>query len=277
MSLLNVALRCGQCRGPLGIFILLARQTKKVATPSKKMLAAKARRKSKTKKSIYDSEKMTLADAVSVLRAVEVASPNSTYELVVKTDMKKGTAIPRGRMSLPREPKAMSKDRILVFAEGRHLEEAKKAGADIVGGPELCDGIIAGRHRATVFLCIPSLLRAITPKLGRYLGPKGLMPSERRGTVTDDVATYIRRLKGSSEWRGDKSGVIRTPIAKLHYPVDDVVKNVRYFMNVVKRATGNLQDGKEKGKKENANKPSTAITKVILSSAQGPGIQISDA
>ncbi|KAK7686630.1 hypothetical protein QCA50_010230 [Cerrena zonata] len=288
MSLLNFTLRCGQYRSALGALnpltrsfhsseIVMARQVKKVATPSKKMLAAKARRKAKGKKSVYDSEKMNLADAISVLRAVEVARPTTTYELVIKTEMKKGVTIPRGRMALPREPKNMSQDRILVFAEGRHLEEAKKAGADIVGGPELCDGIISGRHRATVFLCIPSLLRAITPKLGRFLGPKGLMPSERRGTVTDDVSTYIRRLKGSSEWKGDKSGVIRTPIAKMDYPVEDVVKNVRYFMNVVKRATGNIQDGAEKGRKENANKPSTAIQKVILSSAQGPGIQISDA
>ena len=75
------------------------------------------------------------------LQAVEVTSPNATYELVVRTEMKKGSTIPKGRYSLPREPKAKSKDKILVFAEGRIAEEAKKAGADIVGGPELVDGV----------------------------------------------------------------------------------------------------------------------------------------
>ncbi|KAI0081132.1 ribosomal protein L1 [Panus rudis PR-1116 ss-1] len=289
MSFLSFALRCGQCRStyalspaPIRLFhggqVLLARQAKKVAAPSKKMLAAKARRKAaKAKKSVYDSEKMTLEDAISVLRAVEVASPNSTYELVIKTEMKKGSVIPRGRFALPREPKPMSKDRVLVFAEGRQAEDAKKAGADIVGGPELADGVLSGRYNATVYLSTPGLLRAITPKLGRFLGPKGLMPSERRGTVTEDVAGYIRRLKGTAEWKGDKSGVIRTPIAKLHYPIEDVVKNVRYFLNVVKRATGVEKDPKEKTKKDAGSKPVNAITKVILSSRQGPGIQISDA
>lgn len=66
-----------------------------------------------------------------------------------------------------------------------------------------------------MYLCTPDLIRAISPRLGRILGPLGLMPSERRGTVTDDVASYIRRLQGTSEWKGDKVGAIRTPIAKV--------------------------------------------------------------
>lgn len=66
-----------------------------------------------------------------------------------------------------------------------------------------------------MFLCTPELLRAITPKLGRVLGPRGLMPSERRGTVTDDIAGYIRKLKGTTEWKGDKAGTIRAPIGKV--------------------------------------------------------------
>ena len=126
---------------------------------SKKQLAAKERKRAKkAPKNIYDSEKMTLADAVQVLRvrrvcvshrpcldvdrqAVEVASPNATYELVVKTEMGKGSTIPKGRFDLPRQTKEQSKDRILVFAEGRQAEEAKRAGADIVGGLELVEGV----------------------------------------------------------------------------------------------------------------------------------------
>jgi hypothetical protein len=72
---------------------------------------------------------------------VEVASPNATYELHVKTEIKNGVAIPKGRVSLPREAKPKSEDKILVFAEGRLAEEAKKAGAHIVGGPELIEGV----------------------------------------------------------------------------------------------------------------------------------------
>jgi len=291
MSLAALGLRCWQCHNPLRILqfplsrqfhsgpILLARQTKKLASPTKKQLAAKAKKKAaKAKKSIYDSEKMKLSDAIAVLRAVEVASPSATYEIVIKTEMGKGSAIPKGRYALPREPKSTSKDRILVFAEGRQADEAKAAGADIVGGPELVDGIISGRHQATLFLCSPALIRGITPKLGRFLGPRGLMPSERRGTVTDDITGYIRRLKGTSEWKGDKAGTIRAPIAKLDYPVEDVVKNIRYFLGVVKRATGNQRDSTaaSSDKKDASRKPVNSITKVMLSSRQGPGIQIAD-
>jgi len=219
----------------------------------------------------------TVFRPLSRIQAVEVAAPNSTYELVVKTEMTKGTTIPKGRFSLPREAKSQSRDRILVFAEGKIAEEARKAGADIVGGPELVDGVISGRHQASMFLCTPALIRAITPKLGRVLGPRGLMPSERRGTVTDNIVGYIRRLKDTSEWKGDKAGTIRAPIAKMHFPVEDVVKNVRYFLGVVKRATGNQRDPEaEADKKSTSKKPPTAITRVVLSSRQGPGIQISD-
>lgn len=95
--------------------------------------------------------------------------------------------------------------------------------------------VINGRHQATTILCTPDLIRAITPKLGRVLGPRGLMPSERRGTVTDDVAGYIRRLAGSGEWRADKEGTIRAPVGRVSASlVQPVTKLIRAF----KRCTG---------------------------------------
>jgi len=255
--------------------VLFARKERKIPTPSKKMLAAKARRRAlNAPKHIYDSEKLTLAEAIAILRAVEAASPHSTMELVIKTAMPKGTAIPKGRLNWPREAKPRTQDRILVFAEGRQAEEAKRAGAHIVGGLELVEGIISGRHHATTILCTPALIRAIAPKLGRFLGPRGLMPSERRGTVTDDFVGYIRRLQGSTEWKSDQAGTIRTAIAKVSWPIEDITENIRYFLGVVKKATGNQRDleAEAMGKV----KPTNALTRVILSSRQGPGIQIAD-
>lgn len=217
---------------------------------------------------------MPLQDAVAVLRAVEVARRNSTLELTVKAAMPKGTTIPKGRLTWPRETKTQSEERVLVFAEGRLADEAKRAGAHVVGGLELVDDIINGRHNPTTILCVPSLLRSITPKLGRLLGPKGLMPSERRGTVTEDIAGYIRRMQGSVEWKGDKDGTIRTAIAKATWPLEDITKNFRYFLSVVKKATGNSRDpeAEAKGKGRQVN----PLTRVVLSSSQGPGIQIAD-
>jgi ribosomal protein L1 len=79
--------------------------------------------------------------------------------------------------------------------------------------------VVSGKIQATTFLCAPDLIRTITPRLGRILGPRGLMPSDRRGTVTEDFAGYMRRLNSSEEWKGDKRGTIRMPIAKVRCPL----------------------------------------------------------
>lgn len=85
--------------------------------------------------------------ANNATQALEVGSPNAGYELVIKTALGNGTTIPKGRYSLPRETKKATNDKILVFAEGRVAEEARRAGADIVGGPELADGVRAPQYR----------------------------------------------------------------------------------------------------------------------------------
>ncbi|KIK70480.1 hypothetical protein GYMLUDRAFT_32503 [Collybiopsis luxurians FD-317 M1] len=254
-------------------FIVLARkQEKKIRTPSKKALAAKEKRRA-AKVALAQSkmEQLTLTDAISALRAVEVASPKAMYELYIKTELGNGVAVPKGRFKLPKEAKARPEEKVLVFAEGRQAEEAKKAGAHIVGGIELIDGILNNRIRATTYLCTTALIRAITPRLGRFLGQQGLMPSERRGTVTDDIAGYLERIQGTSEWKADKTGNIHMPIGSMHFTVDEIAKNFKHFMTSVKTATGNIQDNRQK----DAKKP-VVISAVKLSSTRGPGIRITD-
>jgi large subunit ribosomal protein L1 len=138
--------------------VALAKRVEKKKAPSKHQLALLAKRKAaKRGKDAYADEKMTLADAISVLRvrfpslraqrrsfvrqAVEVARPQSTYELVIRTAMSRGAPIPTGRINLPREAKPRKEYRILVFADGRQADEAKKAGAHVVGGLELVDAV----------------------------------------------------------------------------------------------------------------------------------------
>ncbi|KAF9015762.1 ribosomal protein L1-like protein [Cyathus striatus] len=259
---------------------LLARKQKTtIRVPSKQALASKARRKAAAAAAEdAKQQKLTLQEAIAVLRSVEVASPNCAYELFIKTDFGSGTTVPKGRVALPREPKSnKTEETVLVFAEGRLADEAKKAGAHIVGGVELIDGILDRRIRATTILCTPALVRAIVPKLGRFLGPLGLMPSERRGTVTENIAEYIRRMNESNEWRADRHGYIRLPIAMMDYPVHDVVANVKEFMTSVKKATGNTrEDDAARKNKVIGAKPKIPILKVMLSSRKGPGIRISD-
>jgi large subunit ribosomal protein L1 len=138
---------------------VLGARSKQPATKAQRAATAQK------KKSWYDSEKLSLLEAINVLRvskylvfavfnhltlhlqAVEVTSPNATYELTIKTAMGKGITIPKGRFSLPREAKSQSEDRILVFAEGQAAEDAKAAGADVVGGPELIDGVRASYNK----------------------------------------------------------------------------------------------------------------------------------
>ncbi|KAJ3869213.1 ribosomal protein L1-like protein [Lentinula novae-zelandiae] len=255
-------------------FVVQARDKKqsKIRTPSKKALAAKQKRRvAKAALKQGKLEQLSLLDAISTLRATEVASPKAMYELYVKTEMGSGVAVPKGRFKLPKEAKARAEETVLVFAEGRQAEEAKKAGAHIVGGIELIEGILNNRIRASTYLCTTSLIRAITPRLGRFLGQQGLMPSERRGTVTDDIAGYIERIQGTSEWKADKTGNIHMPIGSMHFSADEVVRNFRHFMASVKKATGNIKDNRQKETK----KP-VVISKVLLSSTRGPGIRIAD-
>ncbi|KAH6916650.1 50S ribosomal protein L1 [Coprinopsis sp. MPI-PUGE-AT-0042] len=259
--------------------VLLRRDPKsQIRVPSKKALAAKQKRKAAISQKEDDkAEKLPLLDAIQVLRAVEVTSPTALYELLVKTEVGNGLAVPKGRVSLPREAKKSSEERIVVFAEGKIAEEAKKAGADVVGGPELIEPILQNRIRPTTVLCTPALIRTITPRLGRFLGPLGLMPSERRGTVLEDMAGYLGKLRGTSEWRADKAGTIRIPIAAMNFPVTDVVNNIRTFMISVKKATGHIRDENERARaKGTGPKPVVPIRKVILSSRQGPGIRLAD-
>ncbi|KAJ6486213.1 ribosomal protein L1-like protein [Mycena vitilis] len=238
-------------------------------------MAAKMRRRAAKEAKLVDhSDDMTLDSAIAVLRAVEVARPRGAYELFVKMDLRGvGIAVPKGRINIPREPKPKPEDTILVFAEGERAEEAKRAGAQIVGGTELIEGILTNRLRASTILCTPALIRAITPKLGRFLGPMGLMPAERRGTVTDDIEGYIKRVKSSSEWKSDRAGNIRMPIARMDFPIADVVTNFRYVLDSIKRATGNV---KMRDPRDEAKRKVTPILKVTLSTRSAPGIPIID-
>ncbi|KAF7303025.1 hypothetical protein MKEN_01265500 [Mycena kentingensis (nom. inval.)] len=249
-------------------------------TPSKKSLAAKARRRAAKEAALVDhSDDMTLEAAIAVLRAVEVARPKGCFELFVKADLRSapgsggGVTVPKGRINIPYEPKPKAEDTIMVFAENKQAEEARRAGATIVGGTEMIEGVLSGRLRANTILCTPDLIKAITPRLGRFLGPMGLMPSTRRGTVTDDIEGYVKRVKGSTEWKADRAGNIRMPIGRMDFPTENVVKNFRFVLESIKRATGNV---KLRDPKEANQRKVIPIRKVTLSTRSSPGIPITD-
>ncbi|KZV82843.1 ribosomal protein L1 [Exidia glandulosa HHB12029] len=215
-----------------------ARAKQQAKQPKKKARKTVTTKKRKTKDT--GGERLPLQDAINVLRAVEITRPNSMFELVIKTELDRsagGVTIPKGRINLPREPKERKKDVILVFADGQKADDARKAGADYVGGTELIEDLLSGKLKPNIILATPALIKPITPRLGRFLGPKGLMPSPRRGTVTDDIRGYIVRTQKSNEWKADKGGVIRAPMGKIDYPSSDIVANVRTYVTAVVKAT----------------------------------------
>ncbi|KAJ7582456.1 ribosomal protein L1-like protein [Mycena floridula] len=222
-------------------------------------------------------DKLKFEEAVNVLRAVEVASPSATLELLIKTKLGTGITLPKGRFKLPRKPDTnkAKHEVICVFADGKQAAEAKAAGADIVGGMELVDDILSGKIKATSYLATKQFALDLAPKLGRFLGPLGLMPSERRGTAVDDLGTHIKRMGGTSEWKADKHGIVRLAFAKVNFTPEDVTRNFRYFMTNVKDATGNNKSAGHMSKKM-AAKPVTKILQVRLSSTRGPSILLSD-
>ncbi len=97
--------------------------------------------------------------------------------------------------------------------------------------------VLSGEITPTKVICTPALLPVITPKLARFLGPKGLMPSGKRGTVTDNITLAVKASRGALEWKGDKQGVVRVPIARISDSIQDLEQNIRLFIQGVREAT----------------------------------------
>jgi len=234
----------------------------------------------KTAKVATSADMMRLDEAMEVLRAVEVTRPWAAFELTIKTYLPRGSAIPQGRITFPRQPKPKTKEgQIVVFADGKKAEEAKQAGASVVGGLELVEQILSGKIKASTYLSTPAFISQVQRQLGRFLGPQGLMPSERRGTVTENIVGYLRNIDTSQQWKADKHGTIRTPVGKLSFPNADVKQNVKHFVEVVSNPSGKKPTTSVGGggsSRSNIGGSKATITKVILSSTQGPSIQLSD-
>jgi large subunit ribosomal protein L1 len=202
-----------------------------------------------------------LDEAIELLQGLPAAKFDETVEIAMHLgiDPKKGDQAVRGTISLP---KGIGKSlRVVVFAEGEQAEQAREAGADEVGAQELIDKIQGGWSDFDVAVAVPAMMRLVG-RLGRLLGPKGLMPSPKSGTVTDDVVTAVREFKaGKIEYRADAGGNIHAPVGRRSFPAEDLKANIEAFIERIRQA-----------------KPSSAkgryILKVSLSTTMGPGITL---
>lgn len=225
-----------------------------MAKQSKKMKAASA---------LVDRNKFyTVAEAVAILKKASGARKfDESFEVAMNLDIDPRQADQqiRGMTELPHGTGV--KLRVAVFAKDAKAEEARKAGADIVGADDLAEKVLKGEIDFDRCIATPDMM-ALLGRLGKVLGPKGLMPNPKLGTVTMDVAKAVASAKGGSvEFRAEKTGIVQAGVGKASFAEKALAENIVAFIDVIKRARPTGAKG-------------TYIKKITLSSTMGPGIKL---
>ncbi|OLL21783.1 54S ribosomal protein L1, mitochondrial [Neolecta irregularis DAH-3] len=204
---------------------------------------------------------LTVSEAARYLRAAEIGYPchSSAISLDVRLRTEKGVAPVRGSVKLPHS--IASKPKVCVFATGKHAQVALKAGADFVGGEELVEKVKGGFLDFDKCYAHPDMLSLLKP-LGKILGPKGLMPSAKRGTVTINLVHALRVAEGKIDFR-EKGGHVRMKIAKIDFRDSQIQENVQVIIE-------NVRAGQEKID----TKVNLGIEEISLTSTNGPGIPL---
>ncbi len=203
------------------------------------------------------------AEAVALLKSFETAKFPETVEVHIRTGLNVRHADQqlRGTLMLPHG--TGKEQRVAVFAEGEKAKEAEEAGADVVGSADLAKRVEEGFTDFDVAIATPDQMGNVG-RLGRILGPRGLMPNPKTGTVTTDVRSAVAETKaGKVEYRVDKTGVIHVPVGKVSFESDKILGNARVLLDAVVKA-----------------KPSTAkgkyVKKVNLAATMSPGVLLDE-
>lgn len=209
-------------------------------------------------------KKYTPLEAVAKVKEIAFANFDETVELTMwlGVDPRKADQLVRGTLVLPHGLGGKAKV-IVVIAQGEKIKEAEEAGADFAGGDELVDKIKGGWLDFDSVIATPDMMRVVG-QLGKVLGPRGLMPNPKTGTVTMDVKNAIEETKaGKVEYRVDKTGVIHTPVGKVSFDEGKLLENAKAIINAVIKA-----------------KPTTAkgryVKKVNLAATMSPGVLIDE-
>jgi large subunit ribosomal protein L1 len=203
----------------------------------------------------------SVKEAIDILKKCPSVKFDQTVEVSLKlgVDPRRSDQSVRGTVSLPNGTGKTMK--ILVFAKGDKVKEALAAGADYAGHEELFEKVSGGWTDFDAVIATPDMMRDVG-KLGKVLGPRGLMPTPKAGTVTTDIAKAVQELKGGKiEFKLDRHGVINNGVGKLSFDADKLVQNIQAFLTAIQRA-----------------KPASAkghyLRSLVISSTMGPGIKI---
>ena len=206
----------------------------------------------------------TIEEAIPLIQKVKFAKFDETVELAMRlgVDPKHADQMVRGTVVLPH---GLGKSkRVLAIAGTDKQKEASDAGADHVGGDELVEKILGGWLDFDAVVATPDMMRAVG-RLGKVLGPRGLMPNPKTGTVTSNVAQAIQEIKaGKVEFRVDKTGIIHVPVGKTSFPTENLVANTHALVDSVVRAKPPAAKGKY-------------LKSVTVSSTMGPGVTVDTA
>ena len=210
---------------------------------------------------VEESKIYDLTDALTIIQESSNSKFDETIDisLNLNIDPAQSDQSVRGMINLPN---GIGKDiRVAVFAKGEKIDEAKSAGADIVGSEELIEEISSGKIDFDRCISTPEMMPTVG-KLGQVLGPKGLMPNPKLGTVTNDIKSAVELAKsGSVEFRAEKSGIVHAGIGKVSFSKDALHQNILEFVNAVKKEKPNTAKG-------------SFLKKVSLSSSMGVGLNI---
>jgi len=223
---------------------------------------AKVGKRAKAINATVDRNKMySLAEAVKLVKAAAKAKFDETIDVAVNLgiDVRQSDQNIRGMLSLPHG--TGKSVRVAVLARGPKAEEAKKAGADVVGAEDLGDVIMGGKIDFDRLIATPDLM-PLVGKLGKILGPKGLMPNPKLGTVTMDVTKAVTEAKaGAIEYRAEKAGIVQNGVAKASMSEDQILANAKALIEALIRA-------------KPQNTKGVYLQKISLSSTMGPGVKV---
>ena len=224
-------------------------------------MSTKGKRYKKSSDGLDRDKAYAVGDAVKIVKAGAKAKFDESVEIAMNlgVDPKHADQMVRGVVNLPNGTGRTQ--RVAVFARGPKAEEAKAAGADIVGAEELVNEVAGGKIEFDRCIATPDMM-GLVGRLGKVLGPRGLMPNPRVGTVTMDVAAAVKASKGGAvEFRVEKAGIVQGLVGKASFDEAKLIENVKAFVDAVNKAKPTGAKG-------------TYLQRIALSSTMGPGVKV---